>query len=85
MSTDDIDYDEELYTDTSMFDADEIVRSVEEVAQKKKDDEKKLSARKRFEMMMEDRKLAEELGDAFDDDWSDDWNEEWCEAEEEVS
>ena len=82
MSKDDIDYDEELYTDTSMFDADEIVRSVEEVAQKKKKDENNLSARKRFEMMMEDRKLAEELGDAFDDDWSDDWNEEWSEAEE---
>lgn len=67
--------DEEMYTDTSMFDADEIVRSVEEVARQRQADpqmEKRLSARQRFEMLMEQRRLAENLGDEFaDDDWPD--------------
>jgi len=78
MSTDDIEYDDELYTDTSMFDAEEIVRSVEEVARDKKKVEKKLPARRRFEIMVEERKLAEDLGEAFDDEWDDDWgDDEW--------
>lgn len=81
-STDDFDYDEEMYTDTSMFNADEIVRSVEEVARQKTNGENQLSARKRFEMMMEERRLAAELGDGFDDEWSNDWNEDWGEEEE---
>ena len=78
MTTKDTEYDEDLYTDTAMFDADEIVRSVEEVARKKKT-EKKLSARRRFEIMMEDRKLAADLEDAYDEDWSDDFDEDWDE------
>ncbi|MDH3645424.1 MAG: hypothetical protein OER80_01490 [Gammaproteobacteria bacterium] len=77
MATKDTDYDEDLYTDTSMFDADEIVRSVEEVARTKKEAEKNASARRRFEMMMEERKLAADLEDAYDDEWSDDMNEDW--------
>ncbi len=72
MSTEDLEYDDEMYTDTSMFDADEIVRSVEEVARAKADAEKGQSARRRFEQMMEERKLAEELGEAYDDDWGGD-------------
>ncbi len=78
MITDEIEdtVDEEMYTDTSMFDADEIVRSVEEVARTRQTDptlEKKLSAKKRLEMMMEKRRLAENL----DDEWADDdWPEE---------
>lgn len=63
-------YDEELYTDTSMFDADEIVRSVEEVAQQRAAENGE-SARKRFERLMEERRLAENLKDSFDDDWPD--------------
>ena len=78
MITDEIEdtVDEEMYTDTSMFDADEIVRSVEEVARKREidsSDEKKVSAKKRLEMMMEERRLAENLDDEWsDDDWPDD-------------
>lgn len=72
MAIDDLDdsYDDELFTDTSMFDADEIVRSVEEVAQKQTRAEaaQSESARKRFERMMEERRLAENLRDSFDDD-----------------
>ena len=77
MATNDTDYDEDLYTDTSMFDADEIVRSVEEVARVKEAEKKQLPARRRFEMMMEDRQLAEDLEDAYDDDWGDDLVEDW--------
>lgn len=63
-------YDDDLYTDTSMFDADEIVRSVEEVAKQRngEDAESSESARKRFERMMEERSLAEKLKDSYDDD-----------------
>lgn len=74
MATDELDdttYDEEMYTDTSMFDAEEIVRSVEEVAQQRAGVEQGESARKRFERMMEERRLAESLKDSFDDDWPD--------------
>ena len=80
MASNDTDYDEDLYTDTSMFDADEIVRSVEEVARRKKEAEENLSARRRFEIMMEDRKLASDLEDAYDDEWGDDMSgDEWSE------
>ncbi|MBT8130907.1 MAG: hypothetical protein KJO35_01450 [Gammaproteobacteria bacterium] len=78
MAINDTDYDEDLYTDTSMFDADEIVRSVEEVAQSKKEAARNLSARRRFEAMMEDRKLALELEDSYDEEW-DDSDEAWDE------
>ena len=77
MTTDEIEdtVDEEMYTDTSMFDADEIVRSVEEVARTRNVDptlKKKVSAKKRLEMMMEERRLAENLDDEWsDDDWPD--------------
>ena len=76
MTVKDADYDEDLYTDTSMFDADEIVRSVEEVA-KIKQAEKKLPARRRFEMMMEDRRLAHDLEDAYDEECGDGFGEDW--------
>lgn len=65
----DTDYDEDLYTDTAMFDADEIVRSVEEVA-RIKEAQDKLPARRRFEMMMEKRRLAEDIEDAYDENWA---------------
>ena len=61
-----------------MFDADEIVRSVEEVARKREVEVdptvgKKVTAKKRLEMMMEERRLAENLDDEWsDDDWPDD-------------
>ncbi|NND59097.1 MAG: hypothetical protein HKN49_02405 [Gammaproteobacteria bacterium] len=76
MTTDELEdvVDEEMYTDTSMFDADEIVRSVEEVARQRRADpdaEKRLTARQRFEMMMEKRRLAENLEDELSDDWPD--------------
>lgn len=80
MITDEIEdtVDEEMYTDTSMFDADEIVRSVEEVARTREADPtlaKKLSAKKRLELMMEQRRLAENLEDEWSDDElaDDDW------------
>ena len=77
MITDEVEesVDEEMYTDTSMFDADEIVRSVEEVARTRQadpDSDKELSAKKRLELMMEERRLAENLGEEWpDDDWPD--------------
>lgn len=52
---------EEQFTDTSMFDADEIVRKVEEFARQRKLKDESLNARQRMEMLMEERRLRAEI------------------------
>lgn len=52
---------EEQYTDTSMFNADEIVSKVEEFASQRKATDNDLSARQRYELLKEEKRLQAEL------------------------
>lgn len=65
----DFESDEE-YTDTSMFNAEDIVKSMEEVAigRKAKADaiDKSSLSRKQFEALQEEKRLREELKDLED-------------------
>lgn len=59
---------EEMYTDTSMFNAEEIVKQIEEAASQRNGahTEQVLDARRRAEILREQRRLKEDLDD-FDD------------------
>ncbi len=65
----------EGYTDTSMFNAEDIVRSVEAVSRSRKKAKRKkdkdASARRRFEDLVEEKRLRRELSD-WDEDYLDD-------------
>ncbi len=65
---------EEVYTDTSMFNADQIVADMEAVSKQRKRRRKKadknVDARRRFEEMMEEKRLREQLSD-WDDEYLD--------------
>ncbi len=56
---------DEVYTDTSMFNAEDIVRNIEEAARQKKAaaTEAKLDAKRRLEIMREKKRLEEDLMD----------------------
>ncbi len=56
---------EDMYTDTSMFDADEIVRHIEMTAAQKKAVlvDTRINARRRAEVLREQKRLEAELND----------------------
>lgn len=64
---------DDMYTDTSMFDAEEIVRHIESVAAQTKVTltDTRITARRRAEMLREQKRLEAELRDldnmSFDD------------------
>ena len=64
---------DDMYTDTSMFNAEEIVRHIETTAAQKKATltDTRISARRRAEMLREQKRLEAELRDlenmSFDD------------------
>ena len=64
---------DEYATDTSVFNADEIVKHIEESSADKKAKEKDLSAesRRRFEALQEERLLQADLHDIDDYDLND--------------
>ena len=65
---------EEVYTDTSMFNADQIVADMEAVSKqrkrRRKNGDKNVAARRRFEELMEEKRLREQLSD-WDDEYLD--------------
>lgn len=65
---------EEMYTDTSMFSADQIVADMEEVSKQRKRPKKKVvnnsDARRRFEELMEEKRLRAQISD-WDDEYLD--------------
>ena len=65
---------EEVYTDTSMFNADQIVADMEAVSKqrkrRRKKSDKNVAARRRFEELMEEQRLREQLSD-WDDEYLD--------------
>ncbi len=60
------------YTDTSMFNAEDIVRDMEAVSRqrrrRKRKSDKDRSARQRFEDLMEEKRLREQISDWDDED-----------------
>ncbi|NNF15581.1 MAG: hypothetical protein HKN70_02485 [Gammaproteobacteria bacterium] len=65
--------DDEGMTDTSVFDAEEIVRSIENVAAKRNSVivDPGVESRRRFEALQEEKRLKEELRDLDDYDFDD--------------
>lgn len=69
--SDDADFDDssvdDQYTDTSMFNAEEIVRNLEEEGARRQDDKaaeaRRIDARRRAEIRRENKWLEEELND----------------------
>ncbi len=64
---------DEVYTDTSMFNAEDIVKNIEEAAKKVQaaKAKKKIDAKRRLEILREQQRLAEDLQDIDDFDFAD--------------
>ena len=64
----DIEDIESAYTDTDLFNPEEIINKLESKEPGEGDKKKHLSALRRIEDMMDDRRLEDSLRDLFDDD-----------------
>ena len=64
---------DEVYTDTSMFNAEDIVRNIEEAARQLEAEEAlgKIDAKRRLEIMREQKRLEADLQDIDDFDFDD--------------
>lgn len=70
-SSDDVAESEDMYTDTSIFDAEEIVRQIEGVAAARQTAllDSRINARRRAEMLREQKMLEADLADLDDMDF----------------